>query len=316
MKVELESVDKQDRLPLRAFMHAIRRTALHVHPEIEVLFVLKGSVSVRIEGRLFMAGPGDLVLVNSSETHLSQDEGGENVVLAIQLDRSLIGRFDGALENRRFAFNEAYAADPKKPVFEQIRIVCARLLWETRLKGAGYQLAAEGLALELCALIVRHFESAEAAGDKGASAFEGDASLFYSRINRLVSYAERHYRDRISLAEIARKEGLNMTYLSRFFKEKTGCSFTEFIQSIRLKKSLDALEAGDRKVVDIALDCGFPNVKSYNLVFRRTYGKTPIQWREERRGDAGENAAAAPASGAYDAHDAADALSLIRRYIE
>jgi len=320
VKVELESIDRPDRLPLRAFAHSIRRSSLHAHPEIEILLVLKGTISVRIEGRTLLLESGDLALVNGNEPHLTQDEGGENLVLAVQLDPAIAGKYDPEIEYRRFAFNDAYKAAPDERVFERVREICARLLWETRIKRIGYQLAAESLGLELALLLVRGFESSPAPRDDAETGPDMDAAVFYTRINRVVGFIERRYRERLSLADIARQEGVNMTYLSRFFKEKMGYSFTGFVQFIRLKKSLSALEETDRKIVDIALDYGFPNVKSYNMVFKRAYGKTPIKWRSERRIDTAvattSGSVEAVASGdAYGALNDEDALSLIRRYL-
>ena len=316
MKVELESVDHQDRLPLRVFIHSIRRSSLHSHPELEILLVLKGTVSVMIDTRTFLLESGDLVLVNGNTPHLSQDGGDDNVLLAVQIDASFARKYDSEIERRRFAFNEAYAADKNTAVFTRIRGICAELLWETRLKRTGYQIAAESLALELLALLMRGFESGPLSLADVAAAPDPNAANFYARINRMVAGIEREYREKLSLADIARKEGVNMTYLSRFFKEKMGYSFTEFVQFIRLKRTLQLLEESDRKIVDIALDCGFPNVKSYNMVFKRAYKRTPAQWRAERKSRESEDKPADTSVGSgYGAHDDESALTLVRRYL-
>jgi xylan 1,4-beta-xylosidase len=316
VKVELESVDHQDKLPLRVFLHSIRRTALHAHPELEILLVLKGSVSVRIEGNAYLLGPGDLILVNGNAPHLSQESGDENVLLAVQIDASFTRKYDPDIDRRRFGFNEAFAEAPDAAVFNKFRTICARLLWETRLKNVGYQIAAESLTLELLSLLMREFESRLTEPTLAEEDSVPDASLFYARINRIVALVEKRYREKLSLAEIAKAESLNMTYLSRFFKEKMGYSFTEFVQFIRLKKTLRLLEDTDLKIVDIALDCGFPNVKSYNLVFKRAYRMPPAQWRTERRAKLTPSPSKGnPDGSAYGSHDDIGALSLIQRYL-
>ena len=124
---------------------------------------------------------------------------------------------------------------------------------------------------------------------------------------------EKNYEEKISLAEIAEREQLSLGYLSRFFKEKTGCSFTEYVNLVRTKKSLPDLVNTNRKITDIALDSGFADVKAYNTFFKRTYKTTPSKWRMEYQ----KKPAGIDNTGreGYFVFDPQSALSILKQYI-
>ncbi|WP_114968295.1 helix-turn-helix transcriptional regulator [Rhodoferax ferrireducens] len=87
----------------------------------------------------------------------------------------------------------------------------------------------------------------------------------------------------MSISTVAQAHGLSSGYLSRLFKSETGASFDSFIGHVRLRRSLDLLSGPKpQSITDIALDCGFPNVKSLNLAFKRAFGNTPSAWHQTR----------------------------------
>lgn len=77
-------------------------------------------------------------------------------------------------------------------------------------------------------------------------------------------------------------EDLNPSYLSRFFHEKVGCTFGEYLSFVRLQRSLKILKNPKWTIVDIAFEFGFPSVKAYNHVFKKVFNITPSTWRAEK----------------------------------
>lgn len=56
-----------------------------------------------------------------------------------------------------------------------------------------------------------------------------------------------------------------------------------YINIIRLEKSYPDLMNTDYPIIQIALNHGFPNEKSYNRVFKAVYNVTPYQYRKEQK---------------------------------
>ena len=61
--------------------------------------------------------------------------------------------------------------------------------------------------------------------------------------------------------------------MTRYFKKQTGTTFYQYLQKIRLKHTYYDLMHTDMKIIDIALNNGFKNVKSFEKVFQNEYKK-------------------------------------------
>jgi two-component system response regulator YesN len=91
--------------------------------------------------------------------------------------------------------------------------------------------------------------------------------------------AENYHRD-ISLDEIARKEYLSSSYLSRAFSELVGASFTEYLKAVRVKRAQGLLLSSDKGVAEIAASVGYQDPNYFSRVFKLFTGKSPLQYRQ------------------------------------
>ena len=100
-------------------------------------------------------------------------------------------------------------------------------------------------------------------------------------IHRIFVYAGDHYTESCTLADLASGIGYDYSYLSKFFSEKIGTSFTEYVSSLRLDRARYLLENTSLSVLDISELCGYGSLRSFNRNFLRSLGISP---REYRRG--------------------------------
>jgi AraC-like DNA-binding protein len=78
-----------------------------------------------------------------------------------------------------------------------------------------------------------------------------------------------------SAQELAVAAGLSERYVNELLYE-AGASFTMRLTELRLRKAAQLLaHAGERRISDIALDCGFNDLSYFNRCFRRRFGLTP-----------------------------------------
>ena len=94
-------------------------------------------------------------------------------------------------------------------------------------------------------------------------------------VSLMKRYAEEMYSTGISLKELAITCGKNEKYLGRLFKKELGLSFSEYCNGLRLEKAEKMLARGSRKIIDIAMECGFNNVSYFNRVFKAKHGMSP-----------------------------------------
>ena len=100
----------------------------------------------------------------------------------------------------------------------------------------------------------------------------------------IVDFLEAHYMDKVSLEALAAYTGYNRTYLSTFFKTNTGLNFHDYLTRIRLKHSLSDLAYTDKQMTAIALDNGFPDLKTFTAVFKSNFHTTPSAYRQTVQG--------------------------------
>ena len=85
----------------------------------------------------------------------------------------------------------------------------------------------------------------------------------------------------ISLDSIARKLNVNKNYLSRTFHKEIGQTLTNYINSERIRTSLNMLLTTNASITEIAANVGIYDVNYYTKLFKKIYGKTPTMYRKE-----------------------------------
>ena len=95
-----------------------------------------------------------------------------------------------------------------------------------------------------------------------------------------VEEIEKRYNQDLTLEIIAEQFHFHPNSLIRYFKKQTGTTFYQYLQKIRLKHAYYDLIHTNMKIIDIALNHGFKNVKSFENVFKKEYHTTPTKYRK------------------------------------
>ena len=102
-------------------------------------------------------------------------------------------------------------------------------------------------------------------------------------IEKMKIYIERNYQKDLTIEFISSLLYMNRSYLSHLFKEKTGDTFINYVNSVRLLKAKQLLKDTDKKLYTIAKAVGYDNVKYFFRVFKRYEKVTPEQYRSNFR---------------------------------
>ncbi len=90
-----------------------------------------------------------------------------------------------------------------------------------------------------------------------------------------VAYLSDHYMDKITLHELASTLFVSDSYLSKLFRQELGISFTEYLNKIRVDRSIDLIREGKHSLLEIAGMVGFDDQSYFTKVFKRYTGVTP-----------------------------------------
>lgn len=98
-------------------------------------------------------------------------------------------------------------------------------------------------------------------------------------ILRIVRYIEENCSE-ATLEGSALAVRMNPTYVSKYFKQKTGINFSEYLNDVRMQKAAGMLESGDCRTYEISEAVGYQNPKNFTRSFKRRFGKTPREFRQ------------------------------------
>jgi len=101
----------------------------------------------------------------------------------------------------------------------------------------------------------------------------------HGALEKLRSHLDRHYAEPHTLKSLAKKIRFSRTYLCRAFKAYTGKRVFDYLIERRIQAAMIRLRSENKKVLNIALECGFNDLSYFNRKFKRIVGLTPIQYR-------------------------------------
>lgn len=104
----------------------------------------------------------------------------------------------------------------------------------------------------------------------------GDSEL----MKRLMQYIEQHYREDISLEDLASVVGFHPNYVSAVFKKESGKSYLTFLHETRLEAAKKLLRETDRTVEWIAAETGYRSASQFARVFRKYENISPMVYRK------------------------------------
>lgn len=117
--------------------------------------------------------------------------------------------------------------------------------------------------------------------------------LFYYLYDKLVEqcqnpslrYLQTNYAESINMAQLANMEGYNTSYYTHWFKQKMGCTPSEYLRITRIEKAKEILATTHYRLLDVAFQVGYTNSSSFIRAFKDVTGMTPREYRcqEERR---------------------------------
>lgn len=98
------------------------------------------------------------------------------------------------------------------------------------------------------------------------------------KISKLIGFLNKHYTSSLTLSD-ASQTAMNPTAFCRYFKEKTGKTFKQYILEMRIGYACKLLAVGQMNMSQISLECGFETVTHFNRCFKKITGMTPTAYK-------------------------------------
>ena len=102
-----------------------------------------------------------------------------------------------------------------------------------------------------------------------------------SGAQRIINYIDANYATLQKVSEIAESCGVSESYIHRIIKKNTSLTVKEYINKLRLRHALHEMDCSNNSFAIISKACGFQNVSYFYYLFKKSYGVTPTQYREQ-----------------------------------
>lgn len=244
------------------------------HKEIEIILVLKGKMGIALSDKVYSLEERDLFLVNSGESHTVTFLSDDSLIMSLYIDMSFYKKYYQKLSELYLdcKFDSTVVKNKK---YEALLKYIAKLMSYNIEKEAYYEFELLKESLSIIEYLLIHFSV-----DYQSITSANRNRYNEERLIRFIDYIENHYTENIKLEDVAAIEYISIYYLSKLFKKYLGIGFHEYLNHYRLIKSIDDLLNTSKKITSIALDNGFPNVKSYINIFKKYYNITPEAYRK------------------------------------
>ena len=110
---------------------------------------------------------------------------------------------------------------------------------------------------------------------------ERSAQMGAEMSDKVLAFLQMHYHEDLSLESVAERLKLHPSYLGKVIRSATSQTFPQWINSIRVKKAVELIQAGEERIHAICEKVGYTNRQSFIRAFKTVMGCTPSEYRRD-----------------------------------
>jgi len=273
---------KPDLIPLEVNLMRNLTFPAHWHTEVELILVETGALEIGINGEFKLLQPGDIAVALSNEIH-SFATSGESSIILVKFPPECVDVTGHHFRNRSFMKPFALYRDGEidaESHRELIRLFQV-MLREGNRHDEYSQWTMRGLLLQLCAALFRFMPRCEHPDKCGD--ITGDAGM--KLVQSSLKYIEENLHRNVTLEEIARHHNVSPYYFSRVFNRVVGMNLKSYQNQLRLNRAEELITSKSIPITEIAYECGFNSVRTFNRWFQTMRGYPPSKLRKALGGN-------------------------------
>lgn len=250
----------------------------HFHSTYEAYYLLSGERYFFIKDRTVLIKAGDFILIHPNVLHKTANAvQPEHEKIILNFKETFLPIIHGSFfQTLHPAFQNDYIiihfSMQYKMQFEEYLL---RIVKEAQELRNGYDSMIQSLIAQLLVLVSRYMEQ-----------YKLDLPEYrnpmHERISEIVRYINSNYKKDLTLQYVADCFFISPYYLSRTFKDVTGFSFVQYVNSLRIKEAKKLLEETSLKVYTIAERVGFGSITHFNRIFKEVTSHSPLYYRRHK----------------------------------
>ncbi len=242
----------------------------HLHAQLELLYVEEGEIEITVNGCTHLMKRGGLCVLfpNSVHSYHTPSQERMNCIIVI-LNLALAGDF----------INTLLKFHPKDPFINRENLhkdvpYAIDTLCEEYTHVGNQPVCTPICKAYIQIIISRLLQQVELVTNTDVN--------YFDIIFDIINYINENYMQPISLNDMSRALGVGKYHLSRVFSDKINVSFSDYINGIRVSWARNMLLNTNKNITQIAYDCGFQSIRTFNRAFSKVYFISPRDFRKSQ----------------------------------
>jgi len=245
---------------------------MHMHPELELLYIIKGKVLYYTENLCLETKSGEIIFSNSQTAHYTESVEDNTEYVCIYFKRP-----DKAYGATKYLSDFLHKDSCQYHIFKKsdddtsaLTDILEAMSYEYKHNLDAREYALLSKKYELITYLYRN------------KYLEEEKSLLNENIKPILpilNYIEENYQNPIKLEDISKKTNLHQNYVCRLFKKVTKKTITDYITYVRICEAIELLKS-DIPLSEIAYKVGFSSQSYFSKVFKKYMFYTPLEYKK------------------------------------
>jgi len=263
------------------------KTQVHTHDFIELAYVVEGEFGQKILGKDIRFKQGEICLIDKNCIHQDYLFSQKSTIIFIGLANEVFDEVmveeleeEGLLNFLRMALKKQKDIGqyvhfkPKNSGDNQIEELLLTLLKELECNDSASKYICKGLLIRLLHHISTKYEF--------FLSKEQRKKMNWIIYEEITNYISEKAAD-ITIKDLIQRFHFNEDYYNRLLKDKTGMTYSEYVQDLRLEKAEKLLKTTSMTVEEIADLVGYHNKGYFYKIFVARFGMTPSKYRKQAK---------------------------------
>ena len=232
----------------------------HWHENIEILYVIKGAITVLSDASSITANTDEVAIINPNNVHYIQTIEEESKYYCLIIDRKFCEEI--GIDTEEIIFQRLLKDREIRNKFNLIKeeFLSQKVLYKAKIKS---------VIMDLIISLYRDYTLSESPLSNKPETNK------IEMIKKAIRFIQSNYDKNISISEIAEEAGVSKYYFCRIFKEITGYTTVCFINILRCTNAKKLLISGKYSVEEAAFACGFDNLSYFSKTYKKHMGDLP-----------------------------------------
>ena len=250
---------------------------VHWHDEFEIIYVKSGFLTVSISGENYIGKPGDAFVVSPGNLHFMGSQTGNVDYFTFLFPLKYISfRTDDILGDKLLEPLNSGHLMISPEIEDTVKEQCEQLV---EIYGAKKEESQSKITAQIKTKIILLQFILELW--KKGFIVENDTGGKNTVEKEMVSYIQQNFTGKILLKEFGEQFHLSEKYISRYFKEHFHITISQYVTYLRLEHAKQLLQDTDIPVTEVAMQSGYQNVSYFIRSFKKTYGMSPLKYRNK-----------------------------------